>query len=116
MGRRWLKGSRPVVALGMSWLGVPITAPLNAWDEELHLLCDGLSGGCSGLHRVCACAELRMVCAAVVEQVDEYSADAHPVSLDLNKMFSGLSFDGVEEVALGAGQKYSQARNLPWDS
>ena len=30
-----------------------------------------------------------MVCAAVVEQVDEYSADAHPVSLDLNKMFSG---------------------------
>ena len=42
-------------------------------------------------------------------QVDEVSDNARPVSVNLNRMFNRLSFDGVEEVALGAGQKYSQA-------
>ncbi len=44
--------------------------------------------------------------------MDEVSDNAGPVSLNLNKMFSGLSFDAVEEVALGAGQAYSQASFL----
>ena len=30
--------------------------------------------------------------------------------VDLNSMFEGLTFDSVEEAALGAGQKYSQVR------
>ena len=44
-------------------------------------------------------------------QVGEESKCAEgSTTVDLNSLFEGLRFDAVEEAALAAGQKYSQAR------
>lgn len=45
-------------------------------------------------------------------QVDEVSSHARNAEVDLNKLFTGLTFDEGEELALSAGQPLSKAS--PW--